>query len=98
MRSKLELNKIILGDCVEVMKEMPDESADVIFADPPYFGGQKKKVIPRYDGYSGNRFDTGKAKWAYPKSLEYQFSFTRAWLQECLGCGRRRAHLWRPVV
>lgn len=30
------LNKIIQGDCLEVMKEIPDESIDMILADLPY--------------------------------------------------------------
>src|SRR5690242_15875547 len=29
-------NRIILGDCIEVMKEMPTESVDFIATDPPY--------------------------------------------------------------
>jgi DNA modification methylase len=27
---------LYLGDCLEVMKELPDESVDMIFTDPPY--------------------------------------------------------------
>jgi len=30
------LNKIIKGDSVEVLKKLPDNSVDLIFADPPY--------------------------------------------------------------
>ena len=30
------LNKIICGDCFEVMKDMPDNSIDLILTDPPY--------------------------------------------------------------
>ena len=30
------INKIICGDCLEVMKEMPKNSVDVIVTDPPY--------------------------------------------------------------
>jgi len=30
------INKIICGDCLEVMKEMPDKSIDAIVTDPPY--------------------------------------------------------------
>lgn len=30
------LNKIICGDCVEVMKKMPDESVGLIITSPPY--------------------------------------------------------------
>lgn len=29
-------NKILLGDCIEVMKGIPSGSIDLIFADPPY--------------------------------------------------------------
>lgn len=34
------VNKIICGDCLEVMKEMPDNSIDMIFADPPFNVGK----------------------------------------------------------
>ncbi|OHC73322.1 MAG: modification methylase [Rhodospirillales bacterium RIFCSPLOWO2_12_FULL_58_28] len=29
-------NKILLGDCVELMNAMPEKSVDMVFADPPY--------------------------------------------------------------
>lgn len=29
-------NKIICGDCLEVMKQLPDKCVDIIIADPPY--------------------------------------------------------------
>jgi len=32
----MELNKIIHGDCIEVMKGMPVRSVDLIVTDPPY--------------------------------------------------------------
>lgn len=32
----LELNKIYLGDCLELMKEIPDKSIDLIICDLPY--------------------------------------------------------------
>jgi len=40
----IELNKIYCGDCLELMKEMPDNSVDSIVTDPPYgisFMGKK---------------------------------------------------------
>lgn len=30
------INKIICGDCLEVMKTMPDDCIDTIITDPPY--------------------------------------------------------------
>jgi len=32
------INKIICGDCLEVMKEMPNESIDMVITSPPYWG------------------------------------------------------------
>lgn len=32
----LELNKIYCGDCLELMKEIPDKSIDLVLTDPPY--------------------------------------------------------------
>ena len=29
-------NKIILGDCLEIMRDIPDDSVDTTFADPPF--------------------------------------------------------------
>lgn len=34
--SKLPLNQIIQGDCLEVMKSFPDKSIDLVLTDPPY--------------------------------------------------------------
>ena len=30
------INKIIHGDCIEVMQQIPSDSIDVTFADPPF--------------------------------------------------------------
>ena len=30
------LNQILLGDCIEIMREIPDGSVDAVFADSPY--------------------------------------------------------------
>jgi len=32
----LELDRVILGDCLETLKTLPDNSIDVCFADPPF--------------------------------------------------------------
>ena len=32
----LELNRIYHGDCLEVMKDIPDKSVDLVLTDPPY--------------------------------------------------------------
>ena len=46
--SVLELDRIILGNCLDVLKTLPDESIDLIFTSPPYADNRKKtyKGIP----------------------------------------------------
>lgn len=42
----MEIDKIYLGDCLELMKEIPDRSIDLVLTDPPYLfkkGGQSGK-------------------------------------------------------
>jgi modification methylase len=34
--AELPLNTILDGDCIEVMRGLPEASVDLIFADPPY--------------------------------------------------------------
>lgn len=43
------INRVIEGDCIEVMKTIPDNSIDLIFADPPFNIGLK------YDSYNDKR-------------------------------------------
>lgn len=58
-------NQIILGDCLEVMKKMPDNSVDCVITDPPYginadkgvggFGSSKetaKKYEDNWDNFT----------------------------------------------
>lgn len=40
------INKIICGDCIEVMKEMPDECVDMVLTDIP-FEEPLDEVVPR---------------------------------------------------
>jgi site-specific DNA-methyltransferase (adenine-specific) len=41
------INKIVQGDCLEIMRKIPDNSVDVTFADPPF--NLKKKYSSYYD-------------------------------------------------
>ena len=47
----LEINKIHLGDCLQILKKLPDESIDLIITDPPY----GTKTNPR-DSYMVGEF------------------------------------------
>jgi len=39
------LDKVILGDCLQILRQLPDECVDMVFADPPFNLGKQ------YDSY-----------------------------------------------
>jgi len=43
------INQILQGDCLEIMKNIPDDAVDISFADPPFNLGKK------YNGYRDNK-------------------------------------------
>jgi len=47
------INKVICGDCLEVMKEIPDKSVDLVLTSPPYYTTQHK-----YQRGSGFHYST----------------------------------------
>ncbi len=57
------LDRILCGDCEEVLKEMPDNTVDLIFTSPPY-ADQRKKT------YGGIRPDA-YVEWFLPKAEQF---------------------------
>ena len=85
--------KLYNADSLSLLKRIPDKCIDLIFADPPYFGNQSGLIIKRNDGHA-ETFDTQKAKWAYSKSLSYQFEFHYEWLKEAQRILKDGATIW----
>jgi len=46
------INKIICGDCLEVMKRIPDKAVDLVLTDPPY-GIKMDKGFEGFEGFGG---------------------------------------------
>ena len=56
---KIPENQIICGDCLEVMKDWPDNCVDLVLTDPPYginYGGQLKGKGDGKGGMDENRW------------------------------------------
>ena len=53
----LELNKIHQGDCLEVMKDIPDKSIGCIITSPPYNIGKMHSNQIQFGTYDGNNMD-----------------------------------------
>ena len=85
--------KLFHGDALHILKKIPNNCIDMIFADPPYFGNQSGLVLKRNDGHA-DTFDTQKAQWAYSKSINYQFEFHYSWLKEAQRILKEGSTIW----
>lgn len=77
------------GNCLDVLKEIPDNSIDLIFADPPYFlsnGGISCK--------SGKMVSVNKADWDKSNGIAKDFEFTFSWLLECRRILKETGSIW----
>lgn len=89
-RSGLPLNQILPGDCVQAMREIPDASVDLVFADPPYnlqLGGE----LARPDGSS---VDAVTDHWDRFDSFAAYDAFTQAWLRQARRVLKPDGALW----
>jgi len=57
-------NKIICGDCLEVMKDLPDGCVDLVLTDPPYGSGGRDGSVHLNDAtITGNRISSETLIW-----------------------------------
>jgi len=66
---KKYLNKIINGDCIEVMKYIPDNSVDLVLTDPPY--GKMWTRGKHGIGILKEKNEADKTKWDIKPKKEY---------------------------
>jgi len=83
-------NKILKGDCIEVLKSLPDNSVDMVFADPPYnmqLGGE----LHRPDN---SKVDAVTDHWDQFESMRQYDDLSEAWLKECRRVLKDNGTLW----
>lgn len=80
---------LYLADSLILLNEMPENSFDMIFADPPYFlsnGGISCQ--------SGKQVSVNKGDWDKGLSLEEKHAFNRAWIRECKRVLKPNGTIW----
>src|ERR1700761_9175734 len=82
--------RIVIGDCVAEMSNLPAESVDLVFADPPY-NLQLQGDLKRPDD---SRVDAVDDDWDKFSSFGAYDDFTRAWLIACRRVMKPSATLW----
>ena len=81
-------HKIIVGDALEKLKEIPDESIDLIFADPPYNMSKKKGL-----GWKYSKHVTMQEEWDIFSKDDY-YKFNKQWIGEALRILKHGGSLW----
>lgn len=83
-------NEILVGDCIEILSDLPEACADLVFADPPYnlqLGGELLRP-------NNTRVDGVSQEWDQFTSFAEYDAFTRAWLAECRRILKPNGAIW----
>ena len=83
-------SKIIKGDSLKELKKIPDETFDLIFADPPY-NLQLQNSLIRPDR---SKVDAVNDKWDQFESFKTYDEFTNEWLSECKRILKKNGSIW----
>jgi len=89
-KEKLSTNIIHQGDCVEIMRGLPKESVDLVFADPPYnlqLGGELHRP-------NNSLVDAVDNDWDQFESLKAYDHFTKEWMQAARAALKPDGAMW----
>lgn len=85
----MEINKVYLGNALELLKEVESDSIDCVITDPPYnISIEGNKIVRTYEHYNWKRrsdigldFGEWDRDW---KNVEEYFMWTEEWFKECV--------------
>lgn len=77
------------GDCLKIMQQIPTETFDMVFADPPYFLSNGS-----FTCQNGQMISVKKGDWDIGKTAEENFKFHLEWLKECKRLLKPNGTLW----
>lgn len=77
------------SDCLNILKQLPENSVDMVFADPPYLlsnGG--------FSVHAGRRVSVNKGEWDKSNGLKKDFEFHLEWIQAVKRVLKPSGTLW----
>jgi modification methylase len=84
------LDKILIGDCVEILNTLPEKSIDLIFADPPYnLQLQNELFRPNM-----TKVDAVNDEWDQFDGFKEYDEFSKKWLSSCRRILKDNGTLW----
>jgi site-specific DNA-methyltransferase (adenine-specific) len=81
--------RLIRGDSLEVLEQLPEGSVDVIFADPPYFLSNNGTTCQ-----AGKRVSVNKGKWDASMGAQDNHAFNKRWLAACQRLLSKDGTIW----
>jgi len=81
--------KLYLDDCLEVLAEIPENTIDMIFADPPYFLSNGT-----FTCQNGKRVSVKKGEWDLSNGLKSNFNFHLDWIKACKRVLKPNGTIW----
>jgi len=92
------------ADCVEVMKQFPDNYVDMIFADPPYFLSEPDearevtnfpvKDLKFKNGENKGGYDNYKGEWDVSRGFRSNLQFQHNWIKEARRILKPEGTIW----
>jgi len=80
---------IFSGDCLEILCSIPDNSIDMIYADPPYMLSNNGFTCK-----NGKMANVNKGKWDKSKGFEEDIKFHDAWITACKRVLKPEGTIW----
>ncbi len=81
--------KLYLDDCLNILDEIPEDSIDMIFADPPYFLSNGT-----FTCHNGKRVSVKKGEWDLSNGLKSNFNFHIEWIKACKRVLKPNGTIW----
>ncbi len=81
--------KLFCGDCLQLLPQFPQNSIDMIFADPPYFLSNGGITC-----HAGRMVSVNKGNWDVSHGAEENHKFNLAWLSECQRVLTKNGVIW----
>ena len=77
------------SDCLKILEQIPENSIDMIFADPPYFLSSGT-----FSCQNGKMVSVKKGDWDLSNGLKKNFEFHIEWIKACYGVLKPGGTIW----
>jgi hypothetical protein len=85
--------RLYQGDCLEILSSIPENSVDLVFADPPYFLSNGGITC-----HAGKMVSVHKGDWDKSQGPAANHEFNTAWLAACQRVLKPNGSIWFPAL